>query len=129
MTSLIRRLEMEKADYAETVADRNGRLHDFVDEILDLRLKLVRSSLGLACVFPGPCVVKEVFPGSAAERAGIEVGDVVLRMNGEAVPDEGHLQEVLPRYFGQDQVKIELQRGSQLIVVSADLQPRNARRP
>ena len=33
---------------------------------------------------PGPVVVEEVFPGSPADRAGVQEGDTLLRMDGKA---------------------------------------------
>jgi serine protease Do len=48
--------------------------------------------------------------GSAARRAGIEEGDVILSVNGEMIQRDRTLDEALAAYTGGDQVRLEIDR-------------------
>ena len=64
-------------------------------------------------------VVVQVEPGSPAEKAGLQVGDIILAYNGKAI-DEAN---VLPRLVGQtkpgQQAKLEVFRGGERRTVTA----------
>jgi serine protease Do len=54
--------------------------------------------------------IVEVTPDSPAERAGIQIGDVVIGLNGKAVDNGGDLTESLSLYQPGDKVTLELFR-------------------
>lgn len=51
-----------------------------------------------------------VASGSAARRAGIKEGDIILSVNGETIQRERTLDEALSAYAGGDQVRLEIDR-------------------
>lgn len=63
-------------------------------------------------------IVHEVSKGSAAERAGLRVGDVILRVNDEKITDFADLRPLIMLRNGQD-TRIEFKRGSQTMSVIA----------
>jgi putative serine protease PepD len=69
----------------------------------------------------GGCLVTAVVPGSAAESAGLQVGDLVTSLDGEAVADMRSLtQAVRSKLVGQE-VVVELIRGGKAERVTAVL--------
>ncbi len=63
-------------------------------------------------------IVHEVSKGSAAERAGLRVGDIILRVNDEKITDFADLRPLIMMRNGQD-TRIEFKRGSETMSVIA----------
>ena len=82
-----------------------------VNIILPLLLLSIAFMVPHNMVF-GQVVVEEVAPGSPAARAGIEPGDIILEVNGDAVHNTGDLQ----RYF-----QLNLGREVTVLVKHGDL--------
>ena len=58
----------------------------------------------------GTLVVRKVFPGTPAARAGLEPGDILVEYGGVPVPDESTLVEVIRNRFAGDEVPVFLKR-------------------
>ncbi len=58
-------------------------------------------------------VVTQVEPGSAAERAGLQSGDIVLEVNGQAVQSAADLRNVVGLMRVGEEVTLKVQRGSE----------------
>jgi membrane-associated protease RseP (regulator of RpoE activity) len=72
--------------------------------------------------FAGPGVrVQEVMPGSAAEAAGIEAGDVLLSVGGEPVTDLRGYSNLLKARDPGDRVEIVVRRGDEELTLTATL--------
>ena len=69
------------------------------------------SGLGLKTV--GGAFVERVHPGSAAELAGIQVGDVVLRLNDRAITQTNQLQSAVALHRPGDQLHLSVWRDGQ----------------
>jgi predicted metalloprotease with PDZ domain len=67
--------------------------------------------------FDGPIAVESVEPGSEAERAGLEQGDILLKMNGKTLLD---LPQDLSLKPGQ-KVKFHVRRGERLLQIEYHL--------
>jgi serine protease Do len=71
--------------------------------------------------------VEKVLPGSPADRAGMKVGDVILRFNGRKVSDFPSLKRLVGQCEPGDEVPVDVRRGNQrlrltiIIGTSADL--------
>ncbi len=70
--------------------------------------------------------VSEVVAGSAAEEAGIEPGDIITSVNGEAVENATGLRNTIGLMGVDEKVKIELIREGKKKVVTARLRERVA---
>ncbi len=69
----------------------------------------------------GAIVVREVFAGSAAETAGIAVGDVITAVNGE---DVGTVEDVVSRIAGLslgDEVTLTIERAGDPVTIEVTL--------
>ncbi|MEE4310456.1 MAG: PDZ domain-containing protein [candidate division KSB1 bacterium] len=55
-------------------------------------------------------LVLEVFEESAAEKAGIKAGDVIMKLNDEVVSTSKEIREILSEYDEGEQVSVEVMR-------------------
>jgi membrane-associated protease RseP (regulator of RpoE activity) len=72
------------------------------------------------------CVIRELVPGSAADKAGLQVGDIVTSFNGQPVRNFQHLRETVRRCRPGDLIPIEITRSGLSIEVNAILERRGA---
>lgn len=61
----------------------------------------------------GPCTITHVQDGSAAARAGLQIGDVVQRIDGTPVANFDALTELVGRRGPGDKIEMEVDRGGQ----------------
>lgn len=63
-----------------------------------------------------------IIAGSAAEEAGLEQGDVIIAIDGEAINTRNSLTTALGRYSAGDTIEIEVQRSDEKVKLRATLQ-------
>ncbi len=68
-------------------------------------------------------IVARVEPQSAAERAGIKVGDVIVKVDGEEVRNAAHLRNVIGLMEIDHSFNVELVRDGNTMTVTATLTP------
>jgi serine protease Do len=66
-------------------------------------------------------IVEQVFPGSAAEEAGIQVGDRIVRVDGVATPTRDELIERVRSFNPGDEVTLSVVREGRTITIQATL--------
>ena len=69
------------------------------------------------------CTIGEVLPDSAAERAGLQPGDVIEALDGKKTPDFKHLLEKLWHHKAGEKVRLSIRRAGESIEVEVVLQP------
>jgi len=62
-----------------------------------------------------------IFPGSAAEKAGLKEGDIILEFNGERITLENSLAKIIMRYNPGDQITLKILRDNQEKIVRVTL--------
>ncbi len=102
-----------------------GGRHDVVRPWLGVRGQEVTgeiaSSMGLDR--PQGVLIGDVYPGGAADRAGVKAGDVILSVDGQAVNDPSALDyRVVTRHAG-DQVALQVRHGAASRTVSVRVEP------
>lgn len=84
--------------------------------------------VGLSPAEAGPRISR-VFDETAAEEAGLEVGDVIISIDGKAVRDADHTVEMVGSHKPGESIELRLRRGQDELRISATLkEPRDSRR-
>ncbi len=77
----------------------------------------ISKSLGLPEATQG-VVVAQVLPGSPAAKAGLKVGDVIQRIDGQVLKEAGHLQEMVRTKPIHSPMSLQILRNGQLVVAN-----------
>lgn len=145
--------EVEGMGYAIPIT----KAKDILDELMtrQTRTKVAedkRGYLGISCVdvssdasemynLPSGVYVKEVGKGGAAEKAGIQAGDIITKFDGLSISDKESLVSNLEYYASGETVEVVLQRAGEggykeitvevtlaKQVLSSDTQSRNSQK-
>jgi serine protease Do len=88
----------------------------------DKQVTLKRGLLGITMQgqdqFGAPPGIATVAPGSAAEKAGIKVGDVITAIDGKKVATQAQLMHQLGTRYEGDVVSVKLQRGKEEVTLA-----------
>ena len=80
-------------------------------------LGLDRGTLGIEWESgPGPARVRRVHPGTAADHAGVLVGDAVVEVNGSGVPDAFRAGRAM-KNAATAAVRLKVQRGADFVLL------------
>jgi len=66
-----------------------------------------------------------IFPGSAAEKAGLKEGDIILEFNGEKITTENTLAKIIMKYNPGDKITLKILREGKEIIVEVTLGERS----
>jgi S1-C subfamily serine protease len=80
-------------------------------------------ALGFGLDRPGGVVVKRLFPGGPADRAGLQVGDVVLAVEGRPVDDVKALQFRIATGVAGGSVSLQVWRARRQLELTLPLEP------
>lgn len=117
--------EVEGMGYAIPIT----KARDILDELMTRQTRTKvdedkRGYLGISCVdvssdasqmydLPSGVYVKEVGKGGAAEKAGIQAGDIITKFDGLTVSDKESLVSNMEYYASGETVEVVLQRSSE----------------
>ena len=73
------------------------------------------------------CAVTDLVPGSGAAESGLEIGDVVLAIDGQEISDFPELQESVSRFHPGDEVMVRVWRNGEEREILVQLKDRNGR--
>jgi len=90
---------------------------------LGVEVQTLDQSLANSFKMQGPngALVAKVEPGSAADKAGIQVGDVILKLNGKPIVDAGQLSARIGESAPGDKVSIDLWRNGKSLSLEATI--------
>jgi S1-C subfamily serine protease/predicted esterase len=77
----------------------------------DLRRGLLGISPQGADVYNAAPIIGAIQPDSAASRAGLQIGDTILEINGKKIPNYSTLQHVMGPLYEGDEVTVKVKRG------------------
>ena len=64
---------------------------------------------------PEGAFIRQVLPGTPADSAGLRTGDVITKLNGEAINEDNSLATILNKYKVGDAVELEVNRDGSVI--------------
>ena len=70
-------------------------------------------------------ILRQVLPGSAADDAGLEAGDIILSMDGQTLHNIGELSKFLISHQPGDTMNMTLLRDSEELIASITLGERS----
>ncbi|HWG71809.1 MAG TPA: Do family serine endopeptidase [Steroidobacteraceae bacterium] len=90
---------------------------------LGVEVQTLDQSLANSFKLQGPngALVAKVEPGSAADKAGIQVGDVILKLNGKPIVDAGQLSASVGESAPGDKVSIDVWRNGKSVSLEATI--------
>jgi membrane-associated protease RseP (regulator of RpoE activity) len=69
----------------------------------------------------GGALVTDVTEGSPAERAGLQPGDIIVEVDGEGVPADGNLADLIAHHRPGDKVEVSVLRGGRMRAFEVEL--------
>lgn len=67
-----------------------------------------------------------IVPGSAAEKAGLKEGDIILEINGEKITQRQTLSKLIRKYNPGDKITLKVLRGKKILKIKAVLGERTS---
>lgn len=102
--------------------DNFNKSGQFTRPFLGLRYRFLDRQTALLNNVPQGAYVQDVVAGSPAEKAGIEAGDIVVKIDGQQIKEEGGLGKIIGQKKVGDKVQIELWRDEKNLTVTATLE-------
>ncbi len=103
--------------------DNFNQTGQFSRPFLGVRYRMIGRDLALMNEVPQGAFVVEVIAGSAADKAGIEAGDIITKFNGQAVrEEEGGLAKLISTKKIGDRIELILWREGEEIKTTAVLE-------
>lgn len=95
----------------------------FERPMLGVRYKLIPQDTALLNDVPQGAYIIEILPGSTAEEAGLQVGDIVTKINNQTITDvKGGLAGVINKQRIGDSISLEVWRNGEILNLSGTLQ-------
>ena len=90
---------------------------------LGVEIQTLNQSLADSFKLPSPngALVAKIEPDSAAERAGLKVGDVILKFNDEVIVDAGQLSAHVGAATPGDKAALEVWRAGKTLTINATI--------
>ena len=94
---------------------------------LGIEPRNVNSRMQYYYSMPAGAYVRTVIEGSAADKAGIEVSDIITKVDGEEISTFQDLQAILNRYKAGDTIELEVWRAGIYKMIEVTLDERAPR--
>lgn len=90
--------------------------------VQDVSVPQVREQFKLKESVTSGVVIVEVTPGSPASNAGLQPGDILVRLNGQAVADAAKLPDIVKGIKDGATVSAVIRRGDQTVLAQIDME-------
>lgn len=88
---------------------------EFSRPFLGVRYLMISRETAIANALPQGAYVQEVVSGSPADQAGIKDGDVITKIDGEAIKEDGALAVLVNKHKVGDRIEIEVWRNGEAL--------------
>ncbi len=109
-------------DYAVRIADQLKATGKVVHGRLGIAIQPVTEALAPSFGLPSGskgAIINSVDAGSAAEKAGLQIGDVILKANGQNITDTALLPQIVSNLGPNQKVELQIWRNNQKINITA----------
>lgn len=89
---------------------------------LGIRYRFISKDVAILNEVPQGAYIQEVITGGPAQKAGVEEGDIITKINGEAVTQENKVGEVVSKGNIGQRLELELWRDGKTVKVTATLE-------
>ena len=107
-TSIVKKVVVDLKEYGVVQRAMLGIGYNAIDEAFLESDK--GKSIGIK--EQGGIYVGEVYPGSAAEAAGIKTGDIITEINGVKIEGSAQVSEEIAKHRPNDKITVSVKRGS-----------------
>jgi Do/DeqQ family serine protease len=106
-------------------ATGSGTRHALIRPWLGVNGQTVSGEIAQSLGLPRPegVLISDVYPGSAAARAGVRSGDVILAVDGQPVNEAAELNYRFSTHRPGDQIRLDVRQGGQTRTLSARGEP------
>lgn len=94
---------------------------EFSRPFLGVRYLMISRETAIANALPRGAYVQEIVSGSPADQAGIKDGDVITKIDGEAIKEDGTLAVLVNKHKVGDRIEIEVWRNGEALKLSTIL--------
>lgn len=91
------------------------------DDLSEEQIKKIESDFKVKIGDVQGIVVTDVLEGGAAKAAGVKVGDIITKLNGNPVTTSPELQEQIAKYKPNDKITITVKRDNKDLTLNATL--------
>lgn len=98
--------------------NKTGR---FERPFLGVKYKMISRDLALLNEVPEGAYIVEVVEGSAADKAGLEKGDIIIKVDGKKLEEESGLAKIIQDKKVGDKIELEVWRGGKTLKLRAVL--------
>ena len=107
-TSIVKKVVVDLKEYGVVQRAMLGIGYNAIDEAF------LESDKGKSTGIKEQCgiYVGEVYPGSAAEAAGIKTGDIITEINGVKIEGSAQVSEEIAKHRPNDKITVSVKRGS-----------------
>ena len=91
---------------------------------LGVQYQMIPQETALLNDVPAGALIRVVVPDSAAEKAGLQKGDIIVKLDGKSVKDaEGGLAEIINTLKSNQKIKVEVYRDGETKELEVTLKP------
>lgn len=89
---------------------------------LGIRYRFITRDVAILNEIPGGAYVQEVVSGGPAQKAGIDQGDIITKINGQTVSSESNIGDIVSKANIGQKVDLEIWRDGKILSVNATLE-------
>ncbi len=108
---------------AREIADQLIRTGRVIKPVLGISYQPLDETAASALNRPVGALVREIGPGTPADRAGLKVNDVITQVNDLTVDDDHPLGDLLRQFRAGDRVTLSVQRADKRVTIPVTLGP------
>lgn len=92
----------------KSLVDEFNRTGTISKPYLGIRYRLISRDLAILNELPQGAYIQEIVSGSPAEKSGVHIGDIITKIDGQAINTDNKISEILQSKKVGDKMKLEI---------------------